>query len=76
MTTKKPVIAMHGVKSSQIESIGHHGDTLAVKFKNGGEYHYHGVSAEHFQKLKSAESVGSHLGKHIKGTFKFTKVSS
>lgn len=76
MTTKKPSIAMHSVKSSQIESIGHMGDTLAVCFKHGGTlYHYHGVSADDFAKLKAAESVGSHLGKHIKGTFKFTKVA-
>jgi hypothetical protein len=27
---------MAGVKSSQVESIGHQGDTLAVKFKSGG----------------------------------------
>jgi hypothetical protein len=74
--TKQKTIPMSAVKSSQIESIGHEGGTLAVKFKNGGEYHFQDVNAEEFQKLKSAESVGSYFGKHIKGIFKFTKVSS
>ena len=71
---KTPAIAMQAIKSSQIESIGHHGDTLAVKFKHGGEYRYHGVSADDFQKLQKAESIGSHLHKHIKPNFKFTKL--
>lgn len=79
MTTKPkhPTIALSPVKSSQIESIGHQGDTLAVKFKHGGSvYHYHGVSAEAFANLQKAESVGKHLGQHIKPNFKFTKIDS
>lgn len=71
---KHPIIVMDAVKSSQIESIGHHGTTLAVKLKSGGEYHYEDVSAEEFEKLKAADSVGSYLGKHIKPHKKFTKV--
>ena len=43
------------------------GTTLAVKFKNGGTYHYSGVSAAQFEELKTAESVGSHLHKHFTG---------
>jgi hypothetical protein len=75
---KKPAqnFNMAKVESSQIESIGHAGDTLAVKFKSGGLYHYHGVSADQFQKLKSAKSVGAHLGAHIKSAHKFTKQES
>ena len=74
MKTKQPTIPMHNVKSSQIESIGHDGSTLAVKFKSGGTYHYQGVSADDFSKLQKAESLGSHLQKHIKTKFKFTKL--
>ncbi len=74
MKTKQPTIPMHNVKSSQIESVGHHGDTLAVKFKSGGTYHYHGVSADDFAKFQNAESLGSHLQTHIKGNFKFSKI--
>jgi hypothetical protein len=71
---KTPAIAMQAIKSSQIESIGHQGDTLAVTFKSGGTYHYHGVSADQFSALSKAESVGAHLGKHIKPNFKFTRI--
>lgn len=73
MTAKPKPIAMSAVKSGQIESIGHEGDTLAVKFKSGGTYHYHGVSADDFTKLQKAESLGSHLHAHIRPKFKFTK---
>jgi hypothetical protein len=75
MTTKPKTIAMSAVKSGQIAEIGHDGDTLAVRFKHGGTlYHYHGVSADDFSKFQKAESLGSHLHKHIKGNFKFTKI--
>ncbi len=67
-------ITMSGVKSSQIAEIGHDGDTLAVRFKHGGTYHYHGVSADEYEKLKRAESIGSYLHKHIKPKFKFSKI--
>jgi KTSC domain len=54
---------MHPVKSSNIESIGHDGDTMHVRFKNGGTYSYTGVTAEGFRRLKEAPSVGKHLAK-------------
>lgn len=73
MKPKSPTIPMLGVKSSQVESIGHLGDTLAVKFKSGGTYHYHGVTAQQFAGLKSAESIGKALGA-IKAKHKFTKL--
>ena len=68
---KKPAIPMFACKSNQVESLGHQGDTLAVKFKSG-TYHYHGVTAAQFADLKSAESIGAALGT-IKGKHKFTK---
>ena len=77
-TTKHPAIATKPVKSSQIKAIGHCGDTntLCVEFSGGGCYHYAGVSADDYDKLMKAESVGSHFGKHIKaGGFKFTKIN-
>lgn len=72
---KAPTIAMTGVKSSQIESIGHQGDTLAVKFKSWGLYHYHGVTAQQFAAMQKADSVGSYLHQHIKPKHKFSKVT-
>ena len=74
MKTKQPTIPMHNVKSSQIESVGHHGDTLAVKFKSGGTYHYHGITPAQFADLQKAESIGAHLGKFIKPHHKFKKL--
>lgn len=76
MTTKPKTIAMSAVKSNQIAEIGYEGDTLAVRFKHGGTlYHYHGVSPDDFSKLQAAESMGSHLHKHIKGNFEFSKIA-
>lgn len=79
-------IPMDPVKSSQIAKIGHHpeSNTLAVQFSPrndgtpGSVYHYSNFSADDFAKLKGAESVGSHFGKHIKPFAKkhpFVKVS-
>lgn len=64
---------MHQVESSNISEVGHAGDTMHVKYKNGHTYSFNGVSAEDFKKLKSAKSVGKHLngmgltGKRLKG---------
>lgn len=77
MNKPKPKpIALSPVKSGQIESIGHEGNTLAVKFRSGGVYHYHGVSSAQFAELQKAESLGSHLTKHIKPKHKFTKLEA
>lgn len=68
---------MHSVTSSQITEIGHDPATniLAVRFKHGGTlYHYSGVTAEKFEQFKASESIGSFLGKHIKGHHDFTKI--
>lgn len=75
--TKKPAFTMSEVKSSQISEIGHcpATNTLAVKFHNGGSvYHYDGVTAAQFDALHKSDSIGAHLGKHIKGAHKFTKI--
>ena len=80
MNTPKPkTIALSPIKSNLIASIGHDGTTLAVQFKGkdgnpGSVYHYHDVSAEQFNALKKAESIGSHFGKNIRPNFKATKI--
>lgn len=76
MTTKPkhPNITLSPVKSSQVEAIGFDNGTLAVKYKNGGLYHYHGVSAEDFAACQKCESIGKHLHAHIKPKFKFVKI--
>lgn len=67
---------MQPVKSSQIESIGYDAAAkkMAIVFKRGGAlYHYDGVPQEVFDGLMSAESKGSHFGKHIRHQFKGVK---
>ncbi|RRU23613.1 KTSC domain-containing protein [Stenotrophomonas sp. 278] len=64
------------VKSSQIHSIGHDPETntLAIRFTSGyGQnrgpgslYFYENFSAEEFEALKGAESIGKHFGGYIK----------
>lgn len=68
-------ITMTGVKSSQLHSMGYDEktNTLAVKFHNGGTYHYAGISKVDFDKLSKAESIGTHFGKHIRSK-PFTKL--
>ena len=72
---KHHAITMTGVKSSQLHSIGYDEktNTLAVKFHNGGTYHYADCHQHHFDGLCSAESPGGYLHKHIKSAFKHSK---
>lgn len=69
-------IEMHGVKSSNVESVGYDAGsrTMAVKFKSGGLYHYADVAKEEYDALRGADSVGAHLSKHVKGKFKHSKI--
>jgi len=80
MKKQSPIkITLNPVKtSSQVHSIGYDptSKTMAVKFHSGGVYHYHDVPQEKFNAMRDAESAGSHLGKHIKGAHKFTKLDA
>jgi len=71
-----PTMQMHSVKSSQIKEIGHAPATeiLAIRFNTGALYHYAGVSTKQFDEFKSAESIGSHFGKHIKGKYDYKRI--
>ena len=68
---------MHSVKSSQIKEIGHDPatSTLAVRFNTGALYHYSGVDTEKFTAFHTAESIGSHFGKHIKGVHDYKRIN-
>lgn len=68
---------MQSVTSSQVESVGYDAasKTLAVKFKNGGEYQYDGPPPELYDSMLKAESIGKFLGAHVKGKFTFRKVA-
>ncbi|GAB6634026.1 hypothetical protein bcgnr5406_61450 [Bacillus cereus] len=58
--------------SSQIAKIGHDPatNTLAIQFASragtGSVYHYSNFTADDFAAFVTAESKGSHFGKHIK----------
>ena len=66
-------IDTHKVKSGNIDAIGHDDGVLRVRFKNGGVYDYSGVSANEFDELRRADSIGSHFASRIKGKFDFRK---
>lgn len=52
---------MNPVDSSSITHIGHNGDQLQVKYKNGTTYQFDGVSPDIHEKLMKSPSVGKHL---------------
>ncbi|MCG7629064.1 KTSC domain-containing protein [Epibacterium sp. MM17-32] len=54
------------VDSSNIAALAHEGDVLGVKFNNGTEYHYQGVSSSTFEKVMGAASVGRTFNELIK----------
>ncbi len=64
---------MPEIKSSNVESVSHHGTTLTVKFKSGGEYDYEGVPADVYNKMMLAKSIGSFFHTEIKGQYPHTK---
>lgn len=79
MTAKKPkapVITMIACKSSQVESHGYDPvtQTLAVKFKNGGVYHYHNVPPAMQHDMLKSPSIGSFLHSNVKGKFTHKKL--
>lgn len=71
-------IKLQTIKSSQLDGIGHDAatNTLAVQFKPnktaaaegkpGPVYHYANVTAEDFEAMSGAESIGSHFYRTIK----------
>jgi hypothetical protein len=65
------------VESSNLTSIGYDpGERiLAVEFKNGLVYHYHGVPTDVYQDILAAGSKGSYLAKTVKPRYWATRVS-
>jgi hypothetical protein len=68
-------IDMHPVKSSQISSVGHDGEsTMIVNFVNGSIYEYKDVPFSYYETLISAESVGSFFSKTKKQLTNYRKM--
>jgi hypothetical protein len=61
------------VKSSNIESVWYDAGVLHVKFVNGGNYTFHGVSEAEHRAFMDSPSKGAHFAKHIRGKFKTEK---
>lgn len=51
-------MVMTPVDSSQIESMGHQGEVMRVKFHSGAEWEYVPVTHQEFQNIIHAPSVG------------------
>ena len=68
---------MQPVESGAIAELGHDpaSNTLRVKFKNGGVYEYHNVTAEKHQALMGSDSIGKHFAAHIRQNHEFRKLS-
>ena len=48
--------------------------TVGIRFKNKagaitGTYHYEGISAEQFEAMRAADSIGSYFHSNIKGQY-------
>ena len=67
---------MEEVASGTISHVGYDPttQTLAVRFKHGGEYLYEGVSAEAHRALLGAESIGKHFMAHVRPHYIGVKV--
>ena len=63
------------VTSSNIKAVGYDAEskTLGVEFKDGGIYHYEGVSPEKHKAFVESKSIGSHFHKHIRPHHKHAK---
>lgn len=63
-------------ESSMIKNLRYNFDNnvLKVEFNNGGMYEYSGVTAELYEGLCSAESVGKYFNEKIKNTYPHSKL--
>lgn len=71
-------MAIKHVNSSTIRHLDYDEKTktLSVTFLSGATYHYDGVSPEAYKALETADSVGGHLARHIKGKYPHRKATS
>lgn len=67
---------MQPVNSSSISHIGYDPKSkqLTVRFHNGSDYTYSGVSAEEHQALLNANSIGKHFSANIRTKYKGIKL--
>lgn len=66
------------VSSSNLAAVGYDASagTLGIRFLNGGEYHYYGVSEDVYQGFFTAASVGRYFDQNVKKAgYAWTKIS-
>jgi len=65
------------VQSSNVEAVAYspESETAYVRFLNGSTYAYKGVSANAYENLRKAASVGSHLNSYFKNVYPYERVS-
>ncbi len=63
------------VQSSVIDSIGHEGKALTVRFLSGRVYRYRGVTRDVFEAFLAADSKGTFFNLKILGLYPFSDVS-
>ena len=63
------------VSSSNIAEIGYEDNTLYVRFNNGALYAYYNVPEIVYSSLMSAPSHGKYLAQHIKGAYRYQRIS-
>lgn len=68
------MIALTKIASSNIDAIGHHVDTLYVRFTSGATYQYEGVPRAVYEDMLGAESVGRFFGTYIRPNYSGVKV--
>jgi hypothetical protein len=66
---------MHSIKSRNLDSVGFENGVLAIEFKSGDRFEYHGVPEKLYQDLVAAKSPGAFLHHQIKGKYKAKKLS-
>lgn len=66
---------MHPVSSSNIASVGYDAESqiVYVAFLNGSTYAYKGVSAQEFENLRTAPSIGSYLNRNFKNVYPYER---
>ena len=71
-------IKLTPAKSSNISHTGYDPftNTLAVQFKSGATYHYHGVPLDVYHALGKSESVGKFISANVLGKFKHSKLEA
>ena len=63
------------ITSSNIDTIGHDGATLFIRFKSGASYAYNAVPEGVFTALARAESAGSFFHKFVKAKYQYTRLT-